>query len=215
MPRAPRIDIPGLIYHVTSRGVKKLPIFHELEDHQQFLRILAQAREQFPFRLHAYCLMTNHYHLLLQTLECSLSKTMHYFKTLFANWFNRKQGHVGHVFQGRFHSILVQEDAYFTTVARYIHLNPVRAGIVIRPEDYAWSNYGRLIRGETDPMVDPAFLLEYFGEDPSEQREEYRQFVEDGLNSPETVTERILQRMRFWGKAPRQLRSVALSQKLT
>ena len=210
MPRAPRIDIPGLIYHVTARGVKKLPIFHDDEDRQRFLRLLSQTRLEFPFRLHAYCLMTNHYHLLLQTLENSLSKTMQYFKTLFAHSFNRKYGQVGHVFQGRFHSIPVQEDAYFTTVARYIHLNPVRAGIVKRPEDFPWSNYGRLIRGQIDPLVEPEFLLEYFGPEAARRRENYQRFVEEAIKKPEPVTEDILYRMRFWGSPPKEFN---LSQK--
>jgi REP element-mobilizing transposase RayT len=204
MPRAPRIDIPGLIYHVTSRGVKQLPIFVEEVDHQHFLRLLSLARDVFPFRLHAYSLMTNHYHLLLQTLDQSLSKTMQYFKTCFAKWHNRKYGHGGHVFQGRFHSIPVEQDAYFTTVARYIHLNPVRAGMVKRPEDYAWSNYGRLVRGEADPFVDPSLLLGYFGSEVGKQREKYRRYVEEGLSKPEVVTERILKRLRCWGKPPVQ-----------
>src|SRR5438105_1422161 len=105
MPRAPRIDIPGLTYHIISRGVKRLPLFHDTQDRQQFLRFLSITRKEFPFKLHAYSLMTNDYHLLLQTLECSISKTMCYFKSLFASYFNRKYGHVGHVFQGRFHSM--------------------------------------------------------------------------------------------------------------
>jgi putative transposase len=206
MPRGPRIDVPGLTYHVISRGVKKLPIFLDDEDRQRFLRFMSQTRHEFPFRLHAYCLMTNHYHLLLQTLECSLSKTMQYFKKLYAIWFNRKYGHVGHVFQDRFHSIPIEEDTYFTTVSRYIHLNPVRAGIVLRPEDYAWSNYKRLISGEADPLVDPGFLLGYFGPNVAQQREKYRLFVEDMIHKPEPITEKVLQRMRFWGQPPAQIR---------
>ncbi len=160
MPRAPRIDIPGLIYHVTARGVKKLPIFHDDEDRHHFLRLLSMTNAEFPLQLHAYCLMTNHYHLLIQTIKHSLSKTMQYFKTLFAHTFNRKHGHVGHVFQGRFHSIPVQEDAYFTTVARYIHLNPVKAGMVARPRGtIPGAITDGLSRGEADPLVDPGFLL--------------------------------------------------------
>lgn len=187
---------------MTSRGVKRLPIFRDDNDRQRFLRLLSQTRHELPFRLHAYCLMTNHYHLLLQTIDHSLSKTMQYFKTIYAKWFNLQVGHVGHVFQGRFHSIPVQEDAYFTTVARYIHLNPVKAGIVKRPEDYPWSNYGRLIRGETDSITEPTVLLGYFGQDTNQQRARYRLFVEDNLTKPEAITERVLWRMRYWGKPP-------------
>jgi len=204
MPRIPRIDIPGLAYHVISRGVKKLPIFHDDEDRHRFLQFLSRTREDFPFRLHAYCLMTNHFHLLLQTVDSSLSQAMQCFQKSYAIWFNRKHDHVGHVFQGRFHSIPVEEDAYFTTVSRYIYLNPVRAGMVVRPEDYAWSNYGRLIRGELDPLVDPNFLLGYFGQETTQQREKFRQFVEDMIDKPERITDCVLRRMRFWGSPPNQ-----------
>lgn len=204
MPRTPRIDIPDLVYHITSRGVKRLPIFHDDEDRQRFLRFLLQTQNEFPFRLHAYCLMTNHFHFLLQTIEGSLSTTMQYFNKLYAVWFNRKHDHGGHVFQSRFHSIPVEEDAYFTTVARYIHLNPVRAGIVLRPEGYAWSNYGRLMRGEPDPLVDPSFLFGYFGQDTALQRVKYRQFVEEMIHKQERITEKVLYRMRSWGRPPIQ-----------
>ena len=214
MPRAARIDIPGLVYHITSRGVKRLPIFQDDADRQQFLRLLSRTRHEYPFQLHAYCLMTNHFHLLLQTVDHSLSKTMQYFKTAYAKWFNRQMGHVGHAFQGRFHSIPVQEDAYFTTVARYIHLNPVKAGLVKRPEDYPWSNYGRLLRAEADPLVDPSMLLGYFGMDISKQREKYRLFVEENIQKPEAVTERVLYRMRYWGKPPAQLQELRVSQQM-
>jgi putative transposase len=207
MPRSPRIDIPGLIYHVVSRGVKQLPLFHDDQDRQQFLRYVIQANDVFPFRLHAYCLMTNHFHLLIQTLEGSIAKTMQHIKRRFAVWFNRKYLHTGHAFQGRYHSIPVKEDVYFTTVARYIHLNPVRAGIVARPEDYPWSNYSHLIRGEPDPLVDTRFLLGYFGAEEERQREKYKHFVESAMTRPEPVTERILLRMRSWGQPPEAIQS--------
>ncbi len=205
MGRPIRIDVPGYTYHVISRGVKKLPLFYEEGDQQRFIMYLLKTREKFPFRLHAYCLMTNHFHLLLQTIDHSLSQTMQYFKTMYATWVNRRTIHVGHAFQGRFHSIPVEKDNYFTTVARYIHLNPVKAGIVQKPEDYPWSNYGRLIRGETDPLVDSSQVLGYFGIDPVEQRRRYKQFVEDLINKPGYMSDKALQRMRFWGKPPQEV----------
>ena len=212
MPRAPRIDIPGLVYHLTARGVKRLPIFGDDQDRQEFLRLLRWTRDQFPFTLHAYCLMTNHYHLLLQTGNVALADLMQSFKTAYAKHFNRRHHHVGHVFQGRYHSIPVQEDAYFTTVARYIHLNPVKAGIVTAPQDFPWSDYPRLIKGEGDPLVESQFLLGYFGRDIALQREKYRLFVEDGISKQEPVTEKALYRMRFWGAPPPAFRSATLSQ---
>lgn len=202
MPRAPRIDIPGFTYHITNRGVKQLPIFHADEDRQQFLRFLLRTREVFPFRLHAYSLLTNHYHLLLETIHHSLSAAMHYFGSLFAAWMNRKYAHAGHVFQGRFHSPVVDTDSYFITVASYIHNNAPRAGIVQRPEDYAWCDYGRLVRGETDALVDHTLLLSHFGATPGRERERYKQHVEEQLKKQELVTQRVLQRMRYWGRPP-------------
>jgi putative transposase len=202
MPKHPRIDIPGLIYHVTSRGARQLALFHDDQDRQMFLRFLIQARDLFPFRIHAYCLMTNHFHLLLQTLDSSLSELMKRFKWTYSAWLNMKYSRVGHSFQGRFHSIPVEKDAYFTTVSRYIHLNPVKAGIVERPEEYPWSNYGHLIRGEIDPIVDPGFLLEYFGDEIHQQVAGYKRFVEDRLDKPEPITLQALYRMRSWGMMP-------------
>lgn len=139
---------------------------------------------------------------------------MHYLNTLYSGWLNHKHQLVGHVFQGRFHSIPVEEDTYFKVVCRYIHLNPVRAHIVTRPEDYIWSDYRRLIRGEPDPLVDPSFLLNYFIGTFGDRREKYRLFVEDFVDKQEPVTDKVLQRMRFWGKSPKELRRspFALSQ---
>ncbi len=212
MSRAPRIDVPGLIYHVYNRGIRKLPIFHDESDRHKFLDFLKRSNREYPFRLHAYCLMSNHFHLLIQTLDHSLSKTMHLFKTLFSGWFNYKYGTVGPVFQSRFHSIPVQKDAYFTTVARYIHLNPVRAGMVERPEDYLWSDFGRLMRGEPDELVDSSFLLGYFGHERNLQRQQYKQFVYDLIGKAEPITEQVLLKMRSWGKISPQARMAASGQ---
>ena len=213
MPRPPRVDVPGFTYHLINRGVKKLPIFHDDNDRQHFMRLLCQTQNEFPFILHGYCLMTNHYHLLLQTVKHSLSETMQYLNGLFGALFNKKNNHVGHVFQGRFHSIVVDTDNYFTTVSRYIHLNPVRAGIVQKPEDYPWSNYRSILRGTQDPITDSSFLLGYFGKELEKQRSAYRRFVEDAMYKPEPITERILFRMRYWARSPAFLnRQPSLSQ---
>lgn len=199
MPRLPRIDIPGLIYHVTNRGTNRQAIFHSDRDRQDFLRLLLTTQSEFPFTLHAYCLMTNHFHLLIQTINHSLSRTIQYWTGLYGSLFNRRHNRSGRMVQGRFHSIPVQEDSYFTVAARYIHLNPVRAGMVIRPEDYAWSNYGKLIRGEADPHVDTSFLMGYFGKQTQTQRQRYQEFVESELSRKELITQQALYRMRAWG----------------
>lgn len=208
MPRPPRIDIPGLIYHVTNRGTNRQRIFFSDQDRQDFCRRLIWTQEEHPFLLHAYCLMDNHFHLLIQTINKSLSRTIQYLTAIYGQLFNRRHARSGRVLQGRFHSIPVQEDAYFTVAARYIHLNPVRAGMVSKPEDYPWSNYGKLIRGEPDRLSDPSFLLGYFGKDADRQRMGYRGFVESVMGKSEPITQRELYKMRAWGDIKTILRSI-------
>jgi putative transposase len=206
MPRGPRIDFPGLISHVISRGVKQIAIFRDDEDRQRFLQILAIAKADSPFVLHNYSLMTNHFHLLMEMIKGSLSQTMQFIKFYYAQWFNFKYGLTGHLFQGRFHSIPVQEDNYLIAVSRYIDLNSVEARIVQRPEDYPWASYGRVVRGEADPLVDPRFILGYFGPDTARQREKYRAFVEEKINAAPLITEKALWRMRYWGDPEKIIR---------
>jgi len=200
MPRPPRSLIPNGIYHVISRGVKQCRIFLENRDRLDFLRLIRLTRDDQPFILHDYCLLDNHYHLLLQPTRGVLSKIMQGINSVYANRFNLRHGLSGHVLQGRFHSIPVDTDAYLTTVSRYIHLNPVRAGLVQRPEDYRWSNYRAMIMGASDPLADPRFVLGYFGFEEGRQRQGYRRFVEDGMTRPEPVTDKVLWRMRQWGE---------------
>lgn len=202
MPRGLRINEPDLVYHVLNRGVKQLPIFHDDEDRSEFLDWLRDTKRKYPVEVHQFALMTNHYHFLLRPLEACLSSLMQCFTSRFAVWFNRKYRHSGHAFEGRFHSIPVQEDRYYTTVSRYIHLNPVRAGIVSRPEDYRWSNYADLLAGENNPHATGGLVLDYFGTDPIYQRLRYREFVESVLDKPEPLTHRMLLKMRSWGQLP-------------
>jgi putative transposase len=179
MPRPPRLDIPGLTYHLTNRGVKRLPVFHDDEDRQRFLRLLLITREHLPFVVQDYSLMTNHFHLLIKTLETSLSEIMQYFTSRYAYWFNRKYGHVGHAFQSRFHSIPVQTDAYLAEVSAYIDLNAPRAGMVMRPEDYAWGGYRSIMTGAVDPIVNASELLGLFSDNRDRARVLYQQFVNE------------------------------------
>jgi REP element-mobilizing transposase RayT len=185
-----------------NRGVKRLPLFHENRDREMFLRFLRQTQELYPFTLIRYCLMTNHYHLVLKMLEVSLSKIMQYFSGLYGAWYNRIYEQVGHVFQGRFHSIYVDTDAYLKVVCRYVDLNPSRAGIVRRPEDYHWSHYRSLVEDRPDVLCDPTLLLDQFGEPKDEQRARYRRFVDEAVGKPEYITDKILLKMRFWGNPP-------------
>jgi len=202
MPRHPRLIIPGAVYHVFNRGVKQLPIFHEDRDRSYFLRLLCQTQQLFPFTLLSYTLMTNHYHFVLQTIDHSISRVMQYFSGQYGAWHNRAYRHIGHVFQGRYNAIWVAEERYLMRVCRYVHLNPVKAGLVEKPGDYRWSNYLNLIEGRPDGLTDPRLLLDHFGTDIANQRSAYQQFVEEDISRTELITEKTLLKMRIWGDPP-------------
>jgi putative transposase len=149
MVRPLRIEYPGAVYHVTSRGDRREPIAHEDADRALFLSTLGQALERFDAQAWAYCLMGNHYHLVLHTRQANLSRLMRQINGVYTQAFNRSHGVTGHLFQGRFKAILVDSDSYLLEVCRYVDLNPVRAGMVKRPHDYRWSSY-RALAGLAD-----------------------------------------------------------------
>jgi REP element-mobilizing transposase RayT len=141
MARAWRIEFAGALYHVLSRGNERRPIFADDRDRSRFLDLLAQSAERFDVEICAYVLMPNHYHLLLRTRHPNLSRAMQWLGVSYTARFNRRHNRVGHLFQGRFKSILVQNEAYLLQLSWYIHRNPVRAGLVERLADYRWSSY--------------------------------------------------------------------------
>ena len=150
MARPLRIEFPHALYHVTSRGDRREPIFVDDADRAMFLALLDDACERFDAALLAYCLMGNHYHLVLTTRRANLSQLMRQLNGVYTQRFNRRHGKVGHVFQGRFNAILVDRDEYLLAVCRYVDLNPVRAGIVKAPGDWPWSSY-RAHTGQAEP----------------------------------------------------------------
>ena len=141
MTRPLRIEFKGAVYHVTSRGNARQAIFLTEEDFADFLRVLCSVVKRYRFLLHAYCLMNNHYHLMIETPEGNLSKGMRQLNGLYTQRFNRKHQRVGHLFQGRYQAILVDKDNYLLELSRYVALNPVRAKIVKDPKDWRWSAY--------------------------------------------------------------------------
>jgi putative transposase len=147
VPRAPRTTHPGAIAHVTNRGAAGQDIFLADGDHQLFLWLVENEVVSRGWACHAFCLMSNHYHLLLKTPEGDLSAGMHAIGSGYANMFNRVHERRGHVFQGRFHSVPVQEERHAVELARYIALNPVRAGLVRRPSEWRWSSYAGTVNG--------------------------------------------------------------------
>ena len=141
MARPLRLEFPGALYHLTSRGDGQEAIYRDDEDRGTCLEVLANTVRRFHWRAHAYCLMGNHYHLLVETEDPNLAQGMRHFNGVYTQRFNRRHGRSGHVFQGRYHAVLVQKDSYLLELARYIVLNPVRANMVRSPRDWPWSSY--------------------------------------------------------------------------
>ncbi|MCD4774748.1 MAG: transposase [Candidatus Aegiribacteria sp.] len=179
-----RIEYPGALYHVTARGNGKATIFLDDEGRLKFLDILEDCSKAFKFICHGYCIMSNHYHLLIETPNANLSAGIHRLNSVYAKFFNKQYEHVGHVFQGRFKAILVQRDNYLLELCRYIVLNPVRAGIVDHPANYRWSSYCQTIGAtETNPTLTTDWVLAQFDSDISLARKSYINFVMDGINA--------------------------------
>ena len=181
MARPLRIEYPGATYHVTSRGNARQATYLDDEDRLRFLRLVQQVMDRFNWRCHAYCLMSNHYHLLIETAAPTLSRGMRHLNGVYTQTFNRRHQRVGHVFQGRFKAILVEREAYLLELARYVVLNPVRANMVPSAKDWPWSSY-RVTAGlsEDTGLVSTDSLLAQFSHDSLKARSEYLQFVAQG-----------------------------------
>ncbi|HRZ80630.1 MAG TPA: transposase, partial [bacterium] len=158
-----RITYPGAIYHIINRGCRKDRIFRRVADREEFLTRLSAASSKYGILVHGYCLMDNHFHLLVETPGENLSAFMQLLQCGYANWFKVRYKLVGPVFQSRFKSVLVEDASYLVTLSAYIHLNPVRAKIIEDPESYRWSSCGLYLRDEKSEIVDPAMVLEYAG----------------------------------------------------
>ena len=182
MARQLRIEYPGALYHVFSRGNQRQPVFLSDDDRYLFLKCLRKAHEKFGVITHVYCLMPNHFHLALETPLGNLSRMMHFLITSYTIYFNRKHERHGHLFQGRFRSVLVEAVSYAQELSRYIHLNPVRSGIVDRPELFAWSSYG-YYRGTARPesWLETSVVLRLFGDTPGTAKNAYMEFVTAGI----------------------------------
>lgn len=177
MARPLRIEFPGALYHVTSRGNARAPIFMGDPDRRSFLRILGEVVERSRWLCHAYCLMPNHYHLLVETPEANLSRGMRQINGVYTQRFNRAHDRVGHLLQGRFGAVLVERDTHLLELARYVVLNPVRAGLAAQAESYRWSSLPALLGLAPVPawLVTRA-LLSRFG-----SRDRYLEFVREGV----------------------------------
>jgi len=189
MARPLRIEFADALYHVTARGNGRQNIFHDDHDNRKFLEIFGKTSDRFHWICHAFCLMGNHYHLMIETPDANLSQGMHHLNATFCQAHHKRYHTVGHLFQGRFKAIVVDRDSYLLELARYVVLNPVRAGLVARPEDWPWSSYramaGLPASGGSE-FLTTAWLLSQFGPDDTAARRRYIDFVSAGigLDSP-------------------------------
>jgi REP element-mobilizing transposase RayT len=188
MSRALRIEYPGAVYHVICRGNNRQAIFRDDQDRKRYLEKLSMYCQVKKIDLLAYCLMSNHVHVLLETAEGNLSKMMQALQTSYTLSFNRRHGRSGHVFEQRYKAMLVDKDNYLIQVSRYIHLNPVEAKLAERPQDYRWSSYSSYLKGKGIAGSKVGAVLDYFTGSKWRQIEQYREFVEGGrgekVNNP-------------------------------
>ena len=185
MARPLRLEFAGALYHITSRGDRREDIFEDDADRADFLSVLGDVCAQHNWVCHAYCLMSNHYHLLVETPDGNLSKGMRQLNGVYTQHFNRRHSRVGHVFQGRYKAILVDKDDYLLELARYIVLNPVRAQMVRSAKDWGWSSYRATAgQAESPEWLQTDWLLAAFGSRKGKAMETYRRFVAEGKNQP-------------------------------
>ncbi len=196
MARPLRIEFPGAVYHVTSRGNARENIFVVDGDRERFLKVVGMVVRRFNWLCHAYCLMDNHYHLLIETPEGNLSAGMRQLNGVYTQAFNRAHRRDGHVLKGRFAAILVEKESHLLELCRYVVLNPVRAAMVERPEQYRWSSYLPTLGKVARPaLLTTEWLLGNFSSARSESRRRYRQFVREGMDLSESP----------WGKLSGQI----------
>jgi REP element-mobilizing transposase RayT/DNA-binding CsgD family transcriptional regulator len=192
MARPLRIEYPGAVYHVTSRGNARQDIFLCGADRRLFLKVLSDTIEKYNWLCHGYCLLDTHYHLIIETPDPNLSLGMRQLNGVYTQTFNRSNHKVSHVFQGRYKAILVEKDHHLLETCRYVVLNPVRARMVAKPAEWKWSSYKSTAYSDKVPQylfID--WVLEQFSTNKTAARQRYRQFVADGLQDKQD---------KFWDK---------------
>jgi putative transposase len=178
-PQRPRIQIADGVYHITARGNRQRAIYTDVWSRERFLILLDDVVDRMRWQVHAYCLMTNHYHLLVETPDSNISRGMERLNGIYARWFNWRHGFEGHLFGRRFHDEMVERDAHLLELSRYIVLNPVRAKMCAHPSEWQWSSYNATVaNGEPAPFLTVEWLLSQFGTPASIARRHYAEFVE-------------------------------------
>jgi putative transposase len=173
MARKHRIWYPGATYHITARGNRKGNLFREPKDYHQYISLLLKAKKRTPFILHSYCLMPNHIHLVIETVEHSPAQIIHYIHSLYARYFNKKYNYIGHVFQNRYYAKLIKNWKHLMDTSSYVHLNPVKAKCSKKPQDYQWSSYKSFITMKDDKITDKEKMYESLGENPQQKIQFY------------------------------------------
>jgi len=181
MARKPRIHYPGALYHVMLRGNGGEDIFFEDGDRRHFLGLVEEGVVRYRHRIHAFCLMANHVHFAVQVGDVALSKITQNLSFRYTGWINKARGRIGHLFQGRYKAILVDRDSYLIELVRYIHLNPVRVGLVKDPGAYRWSGHRYYMGNGKVPWLTTDWVLSQFGKDAGRARARYLEFVTEGI----------------------------------
>lgn len=217
MARPLRIQYEGAVYHIISRGNRAEHIFAEDKDKEYFIDTIKRAVEKYKAELYSYCIMGNHYHLLLTTPLGELTKLMHYIGSAYGSYLRRQRGVIGHIFAGRYKSLCVEKEEYLLELTRYIHLNPVRAGITVRAEDYKWSSYRYYIGKEATPeWLNTGWLMEEYGKGKKIAYRKYKEFIEAGIKNPsllpkgKIIGQAILGSKEFIKKIIKETRKKAL-----
>ncbi len=182
MARKPRIHYPGAFYHVILRGNAGNDVFFKNHDRSRFFLLVQEGVERFRHRIHAYCLMTNHIHLLIQVKEIPLSRIIQNLSFRYTRYINSSRKQTGHLFQGRYKALLLDADNYLQQLVRYIHNNPVRARIVTHPDKYEWSSHTDYLGTTNHPWLTTVYVLKQFAETETRARKLYNQFQQQGLN---------------------------------
>lgn len=182
MARKPRIHYPGAFYHVIMRGNNGQDIFYNKIDRSRFYQLLQEGIERYGHRIHGFCLMSNHSHLVIQAGDIPLSKILQNVSFRYTRYINRRKRRIGHLFQGRYKAILIDADNYLLELVRYIHNNPIRAGLADKPEQYQWSSHRAFIGRELLSWLTTDFVLSQFAENEITARQQFHAFSMKGNN---------------------------------
>jgi REP element-mobilizing transposase RayT len=220
MARKPRIEYNGAFYHVITRGNQRQKIFKDNKDYTRYLTILVDYKNRYKYLLYAYVLMNNHVHLLIQTQETPLSKILQGINQRYTIYFNKRYRTIGHLFQGRYKAILCDKDEYLLMLVKYIHLNPVRTGIVKKADEYKWSSH-RFYIERTDKeaiIINTDHLLGMFSEGEAKARRLYRAYISEGQEVAKediysTIDQRIMGDERFAEKVSEEGKAEIISTK--